>query len=374
MIAPFFALLVGVAPPAPPPPTGEGVDGDASQEVLVPQVAPRQLADAIPGRLGVRWEGEAVPVRETTISARRAAAAIGLADALAPLSAPACEPLLRQLGIPAAAPAALAAVWPEEFPAAVPGIVSLLVPERLGPASAADLEFFHSTGLLPFEVALAGEWMRAVGTGHAGPAPGDPSLRAARAARLEGAARLAGIVVSAARTRIDPRQLGGTLLQLDTDRAGWPRAATLEVAGDPLRRALLRQFFEDGLRWATFHYVKNGLVGLLAALERPAGPYELQRPGVTRTASESQAPGCRLGPRAAAVLAAGSDDGAWVSELVEDEASAGPGGTVRVRLRFDSPVAAAEAAEAVRRRGASVDVADEGFTATLPAGRGLPEP
>ncbi len=370
MIAPLAVLLWGAASLlAAEAPVAAVAEGAPSEQVAVPQVSPRELAAAIPLRLGVQWEGEAVPARESSSAARRAAAAIGLADALAPLGAPACEALLRRLGIPASAPTALAQAWPEEFPSAVPGVVALLVPERLGAASDTDLEFFRSTGLLPFEVALTGEWLRAVGSGHAGPAPADPSLRAARAARLEGAARLAGIVVSAAGTGVDPRQLGAALLQLDTDRAGWPQAATREAAGDPLRRALIRQFIEDGLRWATFHYLRNGLVGLLAALERPAGPEDLLSPGNRRSSPVATFGGCRLGPRAVAALAVGSDDAAWSVDLVDDDAAVGPGGTIRLRMRFDSPVAAGQAAEAIRAFGGGAEISDLLVTATLEPGR-----
>jgi len=348
----------GAAPEAPPP--------------SPPLLAPKDLVDAIPGRLGINWKGAPLAARETGTAARRAAAAIGLADALAPLADPACGALLAAIGLPAAAPATLADAWPEDRPAALPGSPVLLVPEIMPPVPEPDAEFLRATGVLPLEVALTGEWLRAVGSQHAGPAPADSLLRAARAARLEGAARLAGIVVSIAGTGVDPREVGSGLLALDQDRASWPRVATIERAGDPLRAALVRALLEDGLRWAVYHYVRGGLVGLLAALERPTGPAELVRPGVVRPVPEGVPAGCHLGPRAAAALYGGDDDAPWVADLLADAAQPGAGGGVVVTMYFEAPAAAAEAAAALRSRGAAVEVVGKVVRGTLTPRRDRP--
>jgi hypothetical protein len=350
--------LAGAAPEAPP----------AAPSPLVP----KDLVAAVPGRLGINWKGAPLVARETGPGARRAAAAIGLADALAPLADPACGALLAAIGLPPAAPAMLAEEWPPDRPAALPGSPVLLVPDQLPPVPEPDAEFLRATGVLPIEVALTGEWLRAIGSQHAGPAPADPLLRAARAARLEGAARLAGIVVSIAGTGVDPREVGSGLLALDQDRASWPRAATIEAAGDPLRSALVRALLEDGLRWAVYHYARGGLVGLLAALERPAGPAELIRPGVVRPVPDGVPRGCHLGPRAAAALYGGDHDATWVADLLADAAQTGTGGEVVVTLFLDAPPAAEEAAEALRARGASAEVSGATVRAVLTPRRRQP--
>jgi hypothetical protein len=349
-----LALAGGVAVAAPEAPAP-----------VPPPLVPKDLVEAVPARLGINWKGAPLAARETGGAARRAAAAIGLADALAPLTDPACAGLLAALGLPAAAPATLANAWPAERPAALPGSPVLLVPESLAALPEADAEFLRATGVMPIEVALTGEWLRAVGGQHAGPAPADPLLRAARAARLEGAARLAGIAVSVAGTGVDPREVGSGLRALDQDRAGWPRAATIEGAGDPVRAAMLRSLLEDGLRWAVYHYASGGIVGLLAALERPAGPAELLRPGLVRTVPEGVPAGCRLGPRAAAALYGGDYDAAWVADLLADAASPADGGGIAVTLVFEGSAAAGEAAAALRARGGMVDVAGGTVRATL---------
>ncbi len=349
------APVAGAAQAVPPPDAASAVSSEAL--AVAPAFAPKDLVAAVPARLGINWKGAPLAARETGPAARRAAAAIGMADALAPLADPACSALLGAIGLPPAAPAALAEAWPEGFPAALPGSAVLLVPESVPPIPEQEVDFLRATGVLPLEVALTGEWLRAVGSQHAGPAAADPLLRAARAARLEGAARLAGILVSIAGTGVDPRDVGSGLLALDRDRASWPRVATVEAAGDPVRAALVRELLEDGLRWAVFQYSRGGLVGLLAALERPAGPTELIRPGSIRPLPEGLPPGCRLGPRAAAALYGGDHDAAWVADLLADSAQVGEGGRIAVTLVFEAPHAAEEAAAALRSRGAVVEVA-----------------
>jgi hypothetical protein len=168
---------------------------------------------------------------------------------------------------------------------------------------------------------------------------------------------LAGIVVSVAGTGVDPREVGSGLLALDQDRVGWPRAATIAGASDPLRTALLRALLEDGLRWAVYHYSRGGVIGLLAGLERPASPAELVRPGVLRTPPEAMPEGCRLGPRGAAALYGGDDDASWVGDLLADSARVGPTGEILVSLSFESANGAEGAAETLRGRGASVEAA-----------------
>ncbi len=357
------APAAGAAPGVPPPASAaRGASEDAASAA---SFAPKDLVASVPQRLGINWKGPPLVARETGPAARRAAAAIGMADALAPLADPACSALLVAIGLPQAAPAALAEAWPEDFPAALPGSIVLLVPGSVPPIPEQEVDFLRATGVLPVEVALTGEWLRAVGSQHAGPPPGDPVLRAARAARLEGTARLAGILVSIAGTGVDPRDVGSGLLALDRDRASWPRAATIEAAGDPVRAALMRELLEDGLRWAVFHYARGGLIGLLAALERPAGPAELVRPGSIRPLPEGVPPGCRLGPRAAAALYGGDYDADWVADLLADSAQVGEGGEIAVTLVFEAPPAAAEAAAALRSRGAVVELSGKTVRGTL---------
>lgn len=360
-------LSAAVAPSAAAAPSAE--EGAAAAPETF---TPKDLVDAVPGRLGINWKGAPLAARETGPGARRAAAAIGLADALAPLADPACGALLGALGLPAAAPSTLAEAWPDDRPAALPGSPVLLVPDRVAPLPEPDAEFLRATGVLPLEVALTGEWLRAVGSQHAGPAPADPLLRAARAARLEGTARLAGIIVSIAGTGVDPREVGSALLALDQDRAGWPRAATIEAAGDPLRAALVRALLEDGLRWAVFHYARGGVVGLLAALERPSGPAELLRPGIVRSAPEGVPQGCHLGPRAAAALYGGDHDAPWVAGLLADAAQPGAGGQILVTLFFEGPAAAEEAAAALRSRGGVAEISGSTVRGALTPSRARP--
>jgi len=362
--------FAGAAPEVPVP--GAAPPAEEGPAVAPQTFTPKDLVDAVPGRLGINWKGAPLAARETGPGARRAAAAIGLADALAPLADPACGALLEAIGLPPAAPATLADAWPEDRPAALPGSPVLLVPDRVAPLPEPDAEFLRATGVLPLEVALTGEWLRAVGSQHAGPAPADPLLRAARAARLEGAARLAGIVVSIAGTGVDPREVGSGLLALDQDRASWPRAATIAAAGDPLRAALVRALLEDGLRWAVFHYARGGVVGLLAALERPAGPAELVRPGIVRPVPEGVPSGCHLGPRAAAALYGGDHDAPWVSGLLADTAQRGAGGEIVVTLSFEAPAAAEEAAAAIRSRGGSAEVSGSTVRGILTPSRARP--
>ncbi|MBP7148301.1 MAG: hypothetical protein KBD01_12195 [Acidobacteria bacterium] len=347
---PLAVAVALAATPAISQQPAEPAPGEPPRAALA-NASPRSLAEQIGPRFGGELAREKIEIREAPAAERRTTAAQWIEEAFAPLAAPACRPVLEAARIPPGMPPGLAETWPEDRPAAARTGV-LLVPDRLPPLGPAQAETLTRTGLLPIEIALTGEWVRAAGVGHAGPPAADPLLRLARAARLEGAARLAGIVAVVGGSGVDPERLGAGLLEMDRDAAGWPRGALLASATDDVRRALLRVLVEDGLRWALLHYVKAGLPGLLAAMESPAaGPADLLRPGLRLRVDGVPADGCHLGPRAAAVLLAGTDDPPWVDQLRLDSFSAGTGGRVGAVLGFESDAAASRAAGELRDSG-----------------------
>ncbi|RMF76536.1 MAG: hypothetical protein D6738_01270 [Acidobacteria bacterium] len=321
----------------------------------LPTAGPLDLARSIPPRLRTQLFREPVAVRVAGPAERRAAAAGWIGEALAALASPACREVLGPLPVGADA---FAAAWPEGDPVAPPdGAIELLVPETLPALGARDVESLETRGVIPFEIMLAGEWARAVARRHAGPPPADPLLRQARAARLEGVARLAGIALTVQASGLSLADLGQEVLRSDADEAGWPRAALVGQARDPVVRAALRAFAEDGLRWAAFHFLRGGVDELIAAIERPGvRPSDLLGPGRAPRRPALPEGGCRIGPRPAAALLVGDDDPLWVDELLEDRWRREAGGGTAVSLRFETEEAAAEAAADARRRGWEVVV------------------
>ncbi len=356
------------------PPDGTAIAPASPKDQGAPSVAidvtPRDLLDAVPGRLDLfpahrRIDDEIIVTGGGETSRKGAAAWIG--ELLAPLlEQDACRALSSRLGIQGSvsATAALARAFPASRPiASGPEAARLLVPDTMPPVSASDLEFFRASGLFPVEVALTGEWARMAAARHAGPVPRDPLLRAARAARLEGVARLAGLMVTVGGSNLDPADLGTSLLALDRDLAGWPRdeltRAVSSAFGDPVSRALVKMYVEDGVRWALMHYLRGGPEALAEALERPGiGPEGLLRPGARRPAPRGRPPGCRVGPRGAAALLLGDDDPVWVADLVEDSFAPGANGSVLGWLGFESAASAARAADDLVRHGLRAEARD----------------
>ncbi len=329
-----------------------------AQEALVglPQTAPKELARDIPGRLGQLGE-TGVILREAPASVRKAAAALWVREALAPLETPACVEVLERLGISTDSDARRwVTLFDSSRPVArAPGARELLLPEALAAQDDAALELLRATGLLPFEIALSGEWARVVAARHLGPPVTDPVLRASRAARLEGVARLAGILVALHGARIDPQSLGRGLVLLDRDRVAFSREALIARASHPVERALIETFVEDGLRWAIYEYLKGGETGLLAALERPfVTPAELMRPGMRRRGLKSDPSACSLGPRAAAALVTGRNDEGWASALIGDAFSLASAAAVTGRLAFETEHEAERARVRLKALGVSV--------------------
>lgn len=301
--------------------------------VPLANLAPLEMAKQIPLRLQTDLFREVVPVRVASAGERAAAATHVLDELFAPLRDPACQALLPSAtrdGRP------FTAHFPATDPAAVSsGDAALLVPDSLPPLTRVDADTLQAKGVLPFELMLAGEWARAVAARHAGPAPADPLLRQARAARLEGVARLAGIALSVQAAGISVSDLGSRVLDADADEAGWPRAALAEGASSRLDAAFLRVLTEDGLRWAAYHFLLGGIDGLIAALERPVvGPADLLTPGRRRDAVRLPGSGCRVGPRPAALLLVDDDDTLWVDAL-QDDLWRIDGREVVVQLVFD---------------------------------------
>ena len=372
------ALVLVTAAPAASQATQRQDDRDAGppppQEEAVPlvtiSVSPRDLLDAVPARLDLFPERRGTDEGRVAVgdeAAVRAGAAAWINELLAPLlDQKACRALLPRLGIRARSPdeISVAAAFPGARPiAAGPDASRILVPESVPAVTPKDLEFFRASGLLPFEVSLTGEWARQAAARHAGPVPRDPLLRSARAARLEGVARLAGLIVTASGTNVDPVELGQSLLALDQDRAGWPRdelaGGIASSLGDPVSRALLKMFVEDGVRWALMHYLRGGPDALAAALERPGvGPEGLLRPGARRRSPGGRPPGCRLGPRGAAALLLGEDDPIWVADLVEDSFVIRDGGSILGWLGFESAGGAKRAADDLAQRGLRAESRD----------------
>ncbi len=305
-----------------------------------PSVAPATLLAPAGRRLGGEFAALPAQARVAAPAEREAAALRWLDEALAPLAEPACRPVLAAAGLAPAAPltGAPGAAFPEERPVARPGDgATILVPAELGPLGAEQVERFRAIGLLPFEIALTGEVARAMGAAHAGPPPGSGLLRLTRAARLEGVARLAGTIVVARGLGVESGDLGTGALTMDRERdeAGIPRAFGAKLAPDAVRRALFDTYFDDGLRWALFHFLRGGLPAVVAALERPGvGPEALLRPGVARP-HPLPAEGCRLGPRASLALLGGDPDAAWLDTLLDARAEAPAGKGLVVALAFE---------------------------------------
>ena len=314
------------------------------------ETSPADLATRAGTRLGGEFDLGALPVRASSEAERRAAAARWLDEAFAPLTAPECAPALRAAGIPAAA---AAPAWPEGRPiAAAPGADAILAPPSAPPAGPDEVAALRTTGVLPWELALTGEYARLVAARKAGPPAKDPLLRLARAARLEGTARLAGIVVAARGAGVDPGSLGAAALALDRGGAG---LAAAPAGLDPVRRALFRTMVDDGRRWALFWFLRAGWSGVGAALERPAsGLGDLARPGARPSAAAGPATGCRLGPRGAAALAGADDDAPWNAAIVADAWNVDPRGRLVGLLAFDDEGAAVRAAADLAERGATV--------------------
>lgn len=308
----------------------------------IANLTPLEMAAQIPSRLRTDLFREELPVRVGAPGERRAAAATVIEELHAPFATEACRAVF-----PGAAMSATDAAphYPESDPAATTrGEAALLVPEVLPPLSRDDADVLQAKGVLPFELMLAGEWARAVASRHAGPAPADPLLRQARAAKLEGVARLAGIALSIQAAGIGVADLGARIVDADADESGWPRAALQASARTRLNATLHRVLTEDGLRWAAYHFLVGGVDALIAALERPAlGPGDLLTPGRKRAAARLAGEGCRIGPRPAALFLVGSDDASWIDDLADDLWSVREGRIV-VALAFDSEDAATRVA------------------------------
>lgn len=344
-------------------------------EIVPSPATPRQLLLDVPARLGSEFIAPQVTARDASDAERRAAAAMWLSDVFSPLAQSSCVPVLTAFGRDPRPPdaAALAALFPTGRPIALSTGETLLVPGQLPDQAASDAEYLHATGVLPFEVALTGEWARYVGAVHTGPAARDPLLRLSRAARLEGVARLAGIFVSLQGIGVSPASLGSGLLEADTGRSGWPRTPLQDEVTDPVPRALLTTFFEDGLRWATVQYLSGRWAGLMASLEKPGvGPEALfgARPAARSPAVSGDQ--CRLGPRGAVALLSASAQPDWLTQIVSDTSSAGAGGAV-LQLQFDSGIAAARAAAEIREWGYPTQSAETGVT-VRPISPGSPPP
>ncbi len=306
-------------------------------------------------RMGPVLGEPGVEVEEASAGLRRRAALLRLRESLAPLEDPACVRVLATLGRPLfdwdAFAARVGPLWPEAYPA-VDEKGELLVPQRLPPQDKADLELLSISGVLPLEVAISGEWARAVGVRHAGPPLAAAPLRAARAARLEGLARFAGVLLVVRGGGVAPAELGTVLLRLDQDRVSWPRAALLDAAGSPLERALLESSFEDGLRFMAYHYLRGGEPAMIAAMERPlVDPAELMRPGARRGRPGDLPKGCSFGPRGVAALLTGRSDAPWADGLLADRFVTRSDGAPRGLLVFESESAAGNAAAALAKLG-----------------------
>jgi hypothetical protein len=334
---------------------------DRSATVLT---SPLVLVDGATSR--VELISSPVTGREANLEERREAARGWLSEALAPLAASACRAVFAALADRPALDTARLAGWSEAFPAArpiaeAPGAEQILVPERSPPLDRAALELLSASGMLPIEVALAGEGARVAAARHAGPPLRPELLRHARAARLEGVARLAGILEVLEGTGVEPSDVGVRLLGADRDRVGWDRRKLIDAAGDPVVRALLKGMVQDGLRWALYHHLRGGHQALASALERPGvGPERLLRPGRPRirTPEGWPAEGCRLGPRGALALVFGQDELPWLDGLAADVFWAADDGKVEGRLLFDGERDASEAGSALA--GKAVEVVVEG--------------
>ncbi len=351
LVSEAVPALAAEGQPAPPAAAEEG-----SRPVAVTAVAPASLVASAARRLGGEFAKADIPTKLATVAERSRAAARWLDEVFAPLANPACAKVLAAVGATAPGPGGTAAPpLPADRPiATAPDARTILTPAELAPLTEDDVQRLHALGLLPFEVAVAGECARVVAAQHAGPAPADPLLRLSRASRLEGVARLAGLVLSTRAANVEVSELGLAALSVDRDDAGLPRRSLAEAAGDPVRRAMLRTLFDDGLRWALFHYLKGGFVEVLAALERPgAGPEALLRPGARRRPPVAE--GCRLGPRGAAALITGDDEPSWVQTLVADQWGQDSEGRVTVRLWFEDEASATRVQTEMAQRNLSLE-------------------
>jgi hypothetical protein len=308
-------------------------------------------------------------------------AAAWIDEALAPLlEQESCRSVLAAAGIerPESLASALASRIPPGRPIAeAPGGAALLLPDALPKLDGKGLDLMKSTGLLPFEVAMTGEWARAMAARHAGPVPRDPLLRLTRSARLEGVARLAGITAIVGGSNLDPQTMGVSLLALDRDLAGLPRELieqSPDAASAPaVARGMLRVLLADGVRWAVFHFLRAGPEGVSEALERPAvGPEELLRPGARRPVWRNRPEGCRLGPRGAAALLTGREDPPWIADLSADSFSVGESGGALGWLGFDDEAGARRAATEISAAGHRVEV--RGSVVILELGRATESP
>ncbi len=325
---------------------------DESDRVPSP-ISPRQLLQEVPARLGGEFIKPAVTGRDASDSERRAAAAMWLSDVFAPIAHPPCVPVLAAFGRDPRPPdaAVLGAMFPAGRPIAMRTGEALLVPSELPNQVVSDAEYLSATGVLPFEVALTGEWARCVGAARTGPPARDPLLRLSRAARLEGVARLAGIFVALQGSGVSPSSLGSALMQADSGRSGWPQTPLRDVVADPVARALLITYFEDGLRWATVQFLSGRWAGLMASLEKPGvGPEALLGARPTASSLPVTADQCRLGPRGAVALLAATAQPGWLTQIISDISSVAANGAV-LQLQFDSAAAAERAATEIREWG-----------------------
>lgn len=357
------AVFGAEAPPAPP-----AAPAAEDRPVAVAAVDPAGLTAAAAQRLGDEFTGADIRARGTGPADRAASAARWLGEVFAPATDPACLSVLAASGLSnARSGGEPARTLPPDRPvAAAPGAGEILVPQTLPPVTEDDVRHLRAFGLLPYEVALAGECARVVGARHAGPPPKDPVLRLTRAARLEGVARLAGLVLSTRAAGIEVADLGLAALSGDRDAVGLPRRSLQDAASDPVRRALLRTFFDDGLRWALFHYLKGGFREVLAALERPgASPASLLRPGRSHASPPLPAGACSLGPRGAAALLTGDDEAIWAPTVVADAWALDAQGRVKVQLWFDDEASATAAQGDLAKRGLSVERSEAALSALL---------
>ncbi len=345
-----------------------GIPAAADEPVAIAKTSPLELAKEIPARLESGLNAPWVAVRVEKADLRRAAATLWVREAMAPLEDPLCAEILRRQGF---GPERDVARWAQALPLTMPVALAplakeVLVPAQLPAQSPQAIEMLQATGVLPFEVALSGEWARAVAARHAGPPLADPALRAGRAARLEGVARLAGIALMFRGSGVDPQGMGAALVSADRSRSGFPREALLAMAANPVERAYLLTFLEDGFHWIAYHYLRGGVAGLLSAVERPlVFPAELLRPGRRISVPESLPEGCSLGPRAAAALLTSNPEAAWTSELLADRFWLEGEGKVRGLLVFESDAGAMGCAARLERSGHALQVEGKRLELTL---------
>lgn len=355
-------LLVARDPVAQSP---EAAPPAGDQPLLVSKLpSPRLLLADVPDRLGGLFARTPVEVRESDEPSRARAWRGWIDEVFAPLAAPGCPAVLAAFDRAVAPPDPNA--WmpriPEGLPVVEPRSGELLVPSELPAQGEADRSHLHTFGLLPYEVRLSGEWARAVASAHSGPPAKDPTLRAARAARLEGVARLAGIVVALQAGRVPPTALGAALLEADAGHAGWS-SATIDATGlDPVARALLEQFSADGLRWATVQFLSGRWEAVFSALEKPGlGLESLLGSKPQLPAAQVPEGACRLGPRGAAALLFRGEPPSWIDQVTSDWSLAAKG-KAALMLKLESAEVATRAAAELAEFGFSVSVQDRVVT------------